>query len=383
MSRIMIIAGEVSGDMRAAELVEAANAITPGLRWFGIGGPAMRAAGVETRHDVKDMAVIGFAEVIKRYPFFKRVFNAMLAWAAEEKPDLAVFVDYPGFNLRLAEKLHAQGIKTLYYICPQVWAWHRSRIPQMARYLDHLITIFPFEAEHFAGSGLPVTFAGHPLVDSIAQARQEEPPPLPWQGLQRIALLPGSRRGEISRLLPVMLEAAALLDQRIPGCSFIVAAPGSEQAALANGICSRGPQMSAPVTVIEDMTREVIREADAAMVCSGTATVETALLGCPMVVVYKLNPLSYTLFKAMIQVKHIGMVNIVAGREICPELVQGRATGRHLADALEPLLEPTDARHAMLEDLKAFRESMGEGGAAHKAATVLVGMLGARSKVES
>jgi len=225
MSKIMIIAGEVSGDMRAAELVEAANAITPGLRWFGIGGPAMRAAGVETRHDVKDMAVIGFAEVIKRYPFFKRVFNEMLAWTTEEKPDLAVFVDYPGFNLRLAEKLHARGIKTLYYICPQVWAWHRSRIPQMARYLDHLITIFPFEAEHFAGTGLPVTFAGHPLVDSIRQSLKKQPPALPWQGLQRIALLPGSRHGEISRLLPVMLEAAALLDQRIPGCSFIVASP--------------------------------------------------------------------------------------------------------------------------------------------------------------
>jgi len=375
MSRIMIIAGEVSGDMRAAELVEAANAITPGLRWFGIGGPAMRAAGVETRHDVKDMAVIGFAEVVKRYPFFKRVFNEMIQWAADEKPDLAVFIDYPGFNLRLAEKLHAQGIRTLHYICPQVWAWHRSRIPKMAGYLDHLITIFPFEAEHFAGTGLPVTFVGHPLVDSIEQSRQENPPPLPWQGLQRIALLPGSRHGEISRLLPVMLEAAALLDQRIPGCSFIVAAPGSEQANLANEICARGPKTSAPVTVIEDMTRDVIREADAAMVCSGTATVETALLGCPMVVVYKLNPISYRMFKAMIHVKHIGMVNIVAGREICLELVQGCATGPNLANAIEPLLTPTEARHAMLEALKQFRENMGEGGAASRAAAVLTKML--------
>ncbi len=375
MSRIMIIAGEVSGDMRAAELVEAANAISPGLRWFGIGGPAMRAAGVETRHDVKDMAVIGFAEVIKRYPFFKRVFNEMLAWAAKEKPDLAVFIDYPGFNLRLAEKLHARGIRTLHYICPQVWAWHRSRIPQMARYLDHLITIFPFEAEHFAGTGLPVTFAGHPLVDSIRQSRRSQPPTLPWQGLQRIALLPGSRHGEISRLLPVMLEAAALLDQRIPGCSFIVAAPGREQADQARELCASAPEMRAPVTVIEDMTRDVIRQADAAMVCSGTATVETALLGCPMVVVYKLNPISYHLFKAMIHVKHIGMVNIVAGREICPELVQGRATGRNLADAIEPLLMPTGTRQKMLEALKQFDASMGEGGAASRAAAVLVGML--------
>jgi len=375
MSKIMIIAGEVSGDMRAAELVEAANAIVPGLRWFGIGGPAMRAAGVETRHDVKDMAVIGFVEVIKRYPFFKRVFKAMQQWAGDEKPDLAVFVDYPGFNLRLAAKLHAQGIRTLHYICPQVWAWHRSRIPKMAGYLDHLISIFPFEADHFAGTGLPVTFVGHPLVDSIEQSRGKPAPVLPWQGLQRIALLPGSRPGEIRRLLPVMLEAASLLDKRIPGCSFIVAAPGGEQAALATEIYSHAPQMSARVTVIEDMTHDILREADAAMVCSGTATVETALLGCPMVVVYKLNPISHRIFKSMIRIKNIGMVNIVAGREICPELVQGRATARNLADALEPLLTPTDARTAMLEALRQFRESMGEGGAASRAATVLVQML--------
>lgn len=375
MSKIMIIAGEISGDMRAAELVAAANAVEPGLSWFGIGGPAMRAAGVETRYDVEEMAVIGFAEVIKRYPFFRRVFSEMQQWAADTKPDLAVFVDYPGFNLRLAEKLHAQGIKTLYYICPQVWAWHRSRIPKMATYLDHLITIFPFEAEHFAGTGLPVTFVGHPLVESITQSREEPPPPLPWQGLLRVALLPGSRSGEINRLLPVMLEAAALLDQRIPGCSFIVAAPGPEQAGLAREWCAKAPPMQATVTVIEGMTRSIVRDADAAMVCSGTATVETALLGCPMVVVYKLNALSYRMFKAMIHVKHIGMVNIVAGREICPELVQGRATGPVVADTIEPLLNPTDARHTMLADLKQFRERMGDGGAATRAATVLVEML--------
>jgi lipid-A-disaccharide synthase len=375
MSKIMIIAGEVSGDMRAAELVEAANAITPGLQWFGIGGPTMRHAGVNTRYDVEDMAVIGFAEVLKRYPFFRRVFNEMQQWAADEKPDLAVFIDYPGFNLRLAEKLHAQGIRTLYYICPQVWAWHRSRIPKMATYLDHLITIFPFEVQHFADTKLPVTFVGHPLVDSIAnQAPTAQA--LPWHGgLQRIAMLPGSRSGEISRLLPVMLDAANQLNERLPGCSFIVATPGADQTELAQAICDKTKSISAPVTVIDGMTRTVVREADAAMVCSGTATVETALIGCPMAVVYKLNPVSYHLFKMMIQVKHIGMVNIVAQHEICPELVQANATGKKLADAVEPLLTPTEARATMLEDLKTFREEMGAGGAAHRAAEVLVSML--------
>jgi len=374
MSRIMVIAGEVSGDMRAAELIEAANAVTPSLRWFGIGGPHMRAAGVETRYDVEEMAVMGFAEVLRRYPFFRRVFKDMQAWAAAEKPDLALFVDYPGFNLRLAEKLHAQGVKTLFYICPQVWAWHRSRIPKMARYLDHLISIFPFEAEHFQGTGLPVSFVGHPLVDRIQRSLSAPVVPLPWKGLQRIALLPGSRTAEISRLLPIMLAAAVILDQRIPGCSFLVATPGEAQAALAQSICRSG-KAPPQVSVIADMTYEIVRQADAAMVCSGTATVETALLGCPMAILYKLNPVSYWMFKAMIRIPNIGMVNIVAGHEICPELVQRQATPANLAAALEPLITPTPARAALMDELRRFRERIGEGGAARRAAAILAGML--------
>jgi lipid-A-disaccharide synthase len=370
----MVIAGEVSGDMRAAELIEAANAIAPGVTWFGIGGPRMRAAGVDTRYDVKDMAVIGFAEVLRRYPFFRRAFKDMLAWAAAEKPALALFVDYPGFNLRLAEKLHAQGIRTLFYICPQVWAWHRSRIPAMARYLDHLISIFPFEALHFQGTGLPVSFVGHPLVDSIQAALSGLAVPIPWKGLQRIALLPGSRTAEIRRLLPVMLDAAVILDQKIPGCSFIVAAPGAMQASLAESIC-HARNTPRQLSVIADMTYEIVRQADAAMVCSGTATVETALLGCPMAIVYKLNPASYHLLKSMIRIPNIGMVNVVAGREICPELVQGKATPANLATALEPLITQTPVRTAMLKELRLFREQMGEGGAAARAATILVRML--------
>lgn len=375
MMKVMIIAGEVSGDMRAAELIEATNAARPGIHWFGIGGPAMRALGVNTRHDVEKMAVIGFAEVIKRYPFFKRVFKEMLQWAASEKPDLAVFVDYPGFNLRLARQLHARGIKTVHYICPQVWAWHQSRIPQMAGYLDHLISIFPFEAEHFQGTGLPVTFVGHPLIDSINQSLAAPERTLPWSGLLRIAMLPGSRHAEITRLLPVMLDAAAILETRVSGCSFIIAAPGAEQAALSQKICREARCVPKQLTVITDMTRDIVRQADAAMVCSGTATVETALLGCPMIVVYKLNPLSYFMLKSMIRIKNIGMVNIVAGREICPELVQQNATPQKLADAIEPLLSQTPVRSAMIEELKRFRSIMGEGGAATRAATVLLDML--------
>ncbi len=370
----MVIAGEVSGDMRAAELIEAANVMVPGLTWFGIGGPQMRAAGVDTRYDIKDMAVIGFAEVVRRYPFFKRVFNEMLVWADQEKPDLVLFVDYPGFNLRLASRLHARGFQTLFYICPQVWAWHRSRIPKMAGYLDHLISIFPFEAEHFEGTGLPVTYVGHPLVDRIQAALSAEPTPLPWSGLQRVALLPGSRTAEIKRLLPIMLDAAAILKERQPGVCYIAATPGEAQAELARTIC-RSHKLSDVVTVLPDMTYEVVRQADAAMVCSGTATLETALLGCPMAVVYKLSPVSYLLFRALVRIPDIGMVNVVAGRRICPELVQGQATPENMADAIEPILTQTPSRVEMLEALRRLQEKMGEGGAAKRAASILTGML--------
>ncbi len=374
MSSVLVIAGEVSGDMRAAELVEAANALRPGLSWFGIGGPQMRSAGVHTHYDVSDMAVIGIAEVLRRYPFFKRAFKSMLALAAAENPDLALFVDYPGFNLRLAAKLHARGIRTLFYVCPQVWAWHRSRIPKMAVDLDHLITLFPFEAEHFKQTKLPVTFVGHPLVDGIHKTLNAPETPLPWSGRPRIAILPGSRTQEISRLLPIMLEAGARIEARIPDSSFIVASPGESEARQAESIC-RARNRPRNLSVQPGVTHETLRQADAAMVCSGTATVETALLGCPMAIAYKINPISYTLFKALLQIKNIGMVNIVAGREICPEFVQHKATPQNLAEAIEPLLTATPARIAMIADLCRVQSLMGAGGAASRAAGILVSML--------
>ncbi len=372
----MVIAGEQSGDMRAAEVIAAMNQKVSGITWFGIGGPRMRELGVETRHDIEEMAVMGIGEVLRRYPFFRRTLHEMIAWAEECKPDLALFVDYPGFNLRLAKQLHARGIKTVFYICPQVWAWHKSRIPKMAEYLDHMLSIFPFEAEHFQNTKLPVTYVGHPLVDSIAASTALPEYRLPWNGEHRIALLPGSRKQEIARLLPTMLHAAAILDRQTKGkIGFLVAAAGERQAqqiaAIMRG-ASKGPKN---IAIITDHTRDVVVQADAAMVCSGTATLETALLGCPMAVCYKANPLTYFLIRPFIHVTHIGMVNIIAGKEVCPELVQGKLTPQRLADTMETLVTQGTNRQDTLASLKQVQTAMGAGGAAENAARVITGLL--------
>jgi len=371
MSRVMIIAGEVSGDMLASSMVKAANRMRADLEWFGIGGPLMRAEGVETLHDVSEMAVMGLAEVLKRYPFFRRVLNEMVELAETRRPDAVVLVDYPGFNLRLAEKLHERGVKVVYFVCPQVWAWHRERIPKMAKIIDRLITIFPFEADYFKDTGLRVSYAGHPLVDEMREVCRTPPAELPWRGGPRLALLPGSRQQEIKRLLPAMLQAANLLTERERDLSVIIAAAGEKQADTINTIAADIPAAKC-FTVVTGKTRDILRTADAALTASGTATVETALLRCPMVVVYRVNFMTYQLAKRLIRIENIGMVNVLAGKQICPELLQHDMTPQKMADALQPLLSDTPQRRRMLEELDRVIAYMGEGGAAEHAAGILL-----------
>ncbi|MBT3194020.1 MAG: lipid-A-disaccharide synthase [Verrucomicrobia bacterium] len=376
MSRIMIIAGEVSGDMHASGLVKATNQQRDGIEWFGIGGPLMRAEGVETAHDISEMAVMGFSEVVKRYPFFKAVFNEMLTLAVERRPEVVVLVDYPGFNLRLAAKLHELGIRVVYYICPQVWAWHRERIPKMAKIIDHLITIFPFEAQHFADTDLTVTYCGNPLVDEAAHALSLPTVALPWKKPKRVALLPGSRVHEIRRMLPGMWQTAARLEADNPDISFIVATPSEREIPLVREMM-QGTKGPTHWEIVPSRTREVLRQADAAIVASGTATLETGLLRCPMVIVYKVHPFTYVLARLLVKIKHAGMVNIIAGREICPEFLQMAATPAAVANALTPLIDDTPQRQRMLHDLDEVIAVMGDGGASDKAAQVVLQELGA------
>jgi lipid-A-disaccharide synthase len=372
----MIIAGEISGDMHGARLVSAVKELMPDATFFGIGGDQMRAAGVETLHDVRDMAVMGFAEVVGRLAFFRRVFNEMLATARDRKPDAVILIDYPGFNLRFAARVHDTGMKVIYYICPQVWAWNRSRIPKMAATIDRLITIFPFEAEHFKGTGLKVDFVGHPLVDEARITMDQPEIALPWNGNPRVALLPGSRAHVIDRILPLLCSAASLIAKRHADAGFIIAAPSQPikeaiEARLST-IKDRPPRCS----VVAGNTRQVLRQATAAMVASGTATVEASLMLCPMVIAYRMAPLSYVLGKLLVRLDNIGMVNILAGRDVCPEFIQNRATPQNLANALDPIISNEGERRNMISELAKVNAALGSGNAAGKAARVIADFLG-------
>ncbi|OGV68359.1 MAG: lipid-A-disaccharide synthase [Lentisphaerae bacterium RIFOXYA12_FULL_48_11] len=369
----MIIAGEISGDMRAAELVHAVRERSPGTVFFGIGGQFMREEGVETFYDVKDMAVMGFIEVFKRFFFFRRVFNEMLAVAKERKPDAVILVDYPGFNLRFAAKVHEMGIKTIYYICPQVWAWNQERIPHMAKIVDRLISIFPFEAEYFEGTELKVDYVGHPLVDEIRPYLSGDTPEMPWQsGKPRVAILPGSRRNEIDRILPVMWKASVEIEKKHPNAGFIIAAASDEIGDYISNKIQLLPKGPDRCEIVVNNTRHVLRQAMAAMVASGTATIETALMQCPMVIIYVVSPLTYFFAKRLIKVKNIGMVNIVAGKRLCPELIQHQAKPTDIAKAMNNLVTDTPDRGFMIMKLKDVSDALGEGGASGHAADIIV-----------
>lgn len=373
---LMIITGEVSGDMHAARLVRAIRERNPAITCFGIGGEQMRAAGVDTVTDISAMAVTGVTEVIRKYRHLRRVFYDMLALLRSRRPDAVILVDYPGFNLRFARRAHQMGCKTIYYICPQVWAWNRRRIPRMAAILDRLIAFFPFEPGYFKETDLQVDSVGHPLVDEIAEARDQPHEALPWQGSPHIALLPGSRDHEIERILPSMWAAAALIEERHPEASFIIPIHSETAAALVESVLAGLPPGPARCKVVIGNTRAALQQARATLIASGTATLEASLLRCPMVITYQASAVTYWLARALVKVDYIGLVNIVAEREIARELLQFAATPRALADAMEPLIANDDAHAEALQALDEVNRRLGPPGGALRAAHAVLDAIG-------
>ncbi len=369
---IMILAGEISGDMHAAGLVRALRQANPSLTFFGFGGPLMREAGVETYYDVKDLAVMGIVEVLKRIFYFRKVFRHMEQVARERRPDAVILVDYPGFNLRFATSAHAMGLKTIYYICPQVWAWKKGRIKTMVRVLDRLMAIFPFEPKVFEGTSLKVDFVGHPLVDEINEALRAPMAPLPWSGEPQIGILPGSRHHEIDRLLPPMLAAAQLVEQKFPDASFVIPSPSEEIQNHVERLASRLSRKPKRLHVIRGEARQVFRQSRAALVKSGTATMEAALVGCPAVITYGVAALTYFIAKPMVSVKFAGIANIIANRYVCPEVIQFEITPEALARELLPLIPDSPQRQTMLDGYNEIRALLGDGGAAQRAAQVVL-----------
>ncbi|WFB34860.1 lipid-A-disaccharide synthase [Kiritimatiellota bacterium B12222] len=353
MTEILIVAGELSGDAHAARVLHALKSQLPELTAWGYGGDLLAAEGMEIREHIRDLSVMGIWEVLKRYGYFKKIFAELLEEIESRKPDLVLLVDYPGFNLRLAEKLAGKGIPVIQYICPQVWAWKKNRIPKMDRVLDGLICIFPFEKKVFQGYKLPVHYCGHPMVEETMQVS----PGTGWKDGPKLALVPGSRLQEIERIFLPMMESAQLLQQEVPGLQIRIPAADKVCETKMHELLEAHPELP-KVEIVPGQMRALVKGADAALVTSGTATLETCLLGTPMIIVYKTSALTYAIGKRVIKVPYIGMVNLVAEREVCKEFIQHEATPEAMSTALRPLLSETKTRDEMLAGLAEVRERL-------------------------
>jgi lipid-A-disaccharide synthase len=372
---IMIIAGEASGDMHGASLVQEMLKIKPSLNFYGIGGNELKETGVKLLADAADMAVVGLTEVISKLGSFLKIMNQMKKSLDDIKPDLVILIDYPDFNLPLARAAHKRGIKVFYFISPQVWAWRKGRIRQIKRVVTKMAVILPFEIDTYSQKGFHVNYVGHPLLDRVKTnySREEAHKIFGLTDNTTIGLLPGSRSSEVVKLLPEMLQAAKTIAQEIPQAQFILPLADTVDEKIITDIISR---FKVNVKVISGNTYDVISCCDLAIVASGTATLETALLGIPMIIVYKISPFSYFIGKLAIRVRNIGLVNIIAGKTIVPELIQGQANGARIADeALTILNNKDDRRREIIKDLAEIRAKLGSPGAALRAAQLACGMI--------
>jgi len=372
--RLMIVAGEASGDKHAAHLVAALKSLRPEIQVevFGSGGDEMRAAGVETLVDVRELAIMGALEIAAALPKFLRVFRQLREAAHTRKPDAVILVDWPEFNLRLAKKLKSDGHRVFYYISPQVWAWRSYRVEQIKRDVEQMLVILPFEKEFYERHGVQVEYVGHPLLDSVRiTANREEFCQKHQLDSARpiVALLPGSRRKEVSYILPPMMEAAHKLGQTNPALQFVIA--------LAPTIVRTQIQIdSLPnLTVVENDTYNAMAAAELAVVASGTATLETAIVGTPLIICYRASELNWRLFTPFIKVPFVGMPNLIAGHEIAPEILQSNLTGERLAQQINKMLSDLPGLQTARAELAKVRNKLGEANASQRAAEVLLNRL--------
>jgi len=378
--RLMIAAGEASGDHHAARVLRALREQGVDAVASGMGGPELAAAGMEIRVDCRDMAIVGIIEVIRHWCRIRANLGRLQEDLRNRRPDLLILVDYPDFNLKLARTAHDLGIPVLYYISPQVWAWRAGRVKKIARLVDMMIVLFPFEEQLYKRAGVPVRYVGHPLVDEV------QPSASPTGIRERlgvapdetvIGLLPGSRSGEIQRLLPLFLDTARAIERERGSTRFLLPLAGTLDAAPVRAtIAAHG----APVEIIEGgRVHDVLQICDAVVAASGTITLEAALMRTPMTVVYRVNWLTFQIARWLVRITDIALVNIVAGRRIVTEYVQDAATPAHIARETLRLLDDRAYRERVIAGLDEVRTLLGEGGAPGKAATVVRAMLPQRT----
>jgi lipid-A-disaccharide synthase len=369
--KFYVIAGESSGDAHAAVLMSEMLAIAPDIEFYGAGGPKMREVGGSHIFEWTQEAVLGFWDVLMKYPYFRTQFYRMYREIIELQPSAVIFVDYPGFNLQLASHLHRKGFrgKKIYYISPQVWAWNRGRIPKMARFLDLMLCIFPFEKPLYEESGLRTEFVGHPMLAHLEKRRINV-----TRDPKLIGLLPGSREREVRRILPTMLAAASILRQRDPELHFEVSAASEKMTVLIEKLVVASGWAGLPVSARN--ASDLMQRAAVGMVASGTATMEASYFRFPFVLIYKVSWLTFVPGRLLVRVQHLGMPNILAGRTMIPEFIQHQARPEAIADAVWQLYSDESARASMIRGMDEVILQLTEIEAGHRAAEVVLREMG-------
>ncbi len=371
IKKILIVCGEPSGDLLAGNLAEALMRLDPEIKISAVGGTNLAKSGCEIFYDIKGLSVMGFFDVLKKLPKFFGLKKIVLEKINTDKPDAIILVDFSGFNLRLAKAINKR-IPVIYYVSPQVWASRKGRINCIKKFISMMVVLFKFEEEFYRKNGIQATWVGHPLLDLVKPSLQKQEFLDNFRinpAKKIIALLPGSRKQEVKLILPIMLEAASLINQAIPQIQFIIAKSPNLDMQIYRDEYLKFPL---DLKIIDGKTHDCLHTADASMVCSGTATLEAAIVQKPFVIVYKTNLLNYLLYRPQIKIPYIGMVNIVAGKKIVTEFIQFSAKPKKIADSMLKFLQEPSAANSLTQNLQTVKNSLGSSGAADRAAKLIL-----------